>query len=92
MKLKKSKNVNDIIAITQVKYFEDEIVYSTNINNIKDLLNSKSNKDFKKDFIKCNNVLTKLKDKDFSIIKFWSREDSYFAKYKNRAEEIKIIK
>ena len=55
--IKNSNNVRDIIYILQIKNLEDELVYSTKIKKIKDLLESKSDKDFKRDFISCNNLI-----------------------------------
>ena len=43
-----SNNVKDVICIPQIKNLEDELIYSTNINKIVDLLESRSDKDFKK--------------------------------------------
>ena len=42
----------EAVLIPQVNNFEDEIVYATSVKNIKELLNSKSNSDFKSDFLK----------------------------------------
>ena len=83
----------DIVLIPQVKNFEDEIVYSTSITNITDLLESKSRSDFKSDFLRIATVLDKLKEKNFDIKKFWSRnadESSVFVTYKNVAHKIKL--
>ena len=91
-KLKKDNKRIDIVFIPQVKNFEDEVVYSTSITNITDLLNSKSRSDFKSDFLRITNVLEKLEKNLFDIQKFWSRnadESSMFAKYKNTAHKIK---
>ena len=40
--IKNSNNVRDIICIPQIKNLEDELIYSTNITKIIDLLESKS--------------------------------------------------
>ena len=91
-KLKKDNKNIDIVFIPQIKNFEDEVVYSTSITNIIDLLNSKSRSDFKSDFLRITNVLEKLEKNHFDIQKFWSRnadEYSVFAKYKNTAHKIK---
>lgn len=83
----------DIVLIPQVKNFEDEIVYSTSITNITDLLESKSRSDFKSDFLRIANVLDKLKANNFDIQRFWSRnvdESSVFVTYKNTAHKIKL--
>ncbi|MGI5090289.1 hypothetical protein ABK01_06020 [Treponema sp. OMZ 305] len=84
----------ETVLIPQVNNFEDEIIYATSIKNIKELLNSKSNSDFKSDFLKEKNCLKKLEDKDFDIYKFWSRtadKSSSFSKYENRSNKIKKL-
>lgn len=89
--IKNSNNVRDIIFIPQIKNLEDELVYSTNISKIIDLLESKSKKDFKNDFINCNNLMRKLEEKEFKISKLWSREATgIYKKYKNKSKEIKL--
>ncbi|MGI5067063.1 hypothetical protein [Treponema putidum] len=83
----------ETFLIPQVNNFEDEIVYSTSVKNIKEILNSKSNSDFKSDFLKEKDCLKKLEDKDFDINKFWSRtadKNSPFSKYNNNSKVIKI--
>ena len=85
-----SNNVKDVTCIPQIKNLEDELIYSTNINKIVDLLESKSKKDFKNDFNNCKNLIKKLEDKEFKISKIWSREAvDIFKKYKNEAIKIK---
>ena len=85
-----SNNVKDVICIPQIKNLEDELIYSTNINKIVDLLESKSKKDFKNDFNNCKNLIKKLEEKEFKISKIWSREaTAIFKKYKNEAIKIK---
>ena len=68
-----SNNVKDVICIPQIKNLEDELIYSTNINKIVDLLESKSKTNFKNDFNNCKNLMKKLEDKEFKISKLWSR-------------------
>ena len=88
--IKNSNNVRDIICIPQIKNLEDELIYSTNITKIIDLLESKSKKDFKNDFNNCKNLIKKLEDKEFKVSKIWSREAvDIFKKYKNEAIKIK---
>ena len=85
-----SNNVKDVICIPQIKNLEDELIYSTNINKIVDLLESRSDKDFKKDFISCKNLIKKLEDKEFKISRLWSRNAvDIYKKYKNDSEVIK---
>ena len=86
-----SNNVKDVIFIPQIKNLEDELIYSTNINKIVDLLESKSKKDFKNDFNNCKNLLKKLEEKEFKISKLWSREATdIYKKYENKSKEIKL--
>ena len=88
--IKNSNNVRDIICIPQIKNLEDELIYSTNITKIIDLLESKSKKDFKNDFNNYKNLIKKLEDKEFKISKIWSREAvDIFKKYKNESTKIK---
>ncbi|MBR8734998.1 hypothetical protein IX329_002615 [Fusobacterium necrophorum] len=48
------------------------------------------NKDFKRDFLSCNNLMKKLEEKEFEVSKLWSREATdIFKKYKNEAIKIK---
>ena len=82
--------IKEVILIPQVKNLEDELIYSTKIKKIKDLLESKSDDDFKRDFMKCNNLIKKLEEKEFKISKIWSREAiDIFKKYKNESTKIK---
>ena len=79
-----------VILIPQVKNLEDELIYSTKIKKIEDLLESKSDDDFKRDFMRCNNLIKKLEEKEFKISKLWSREATdIYKKYKNDSEKIK---
>ena len=88
--IKNSNNVKDVICIPQIKNLEDELIYSTNINKIVDLLESKSKKDFKNDCNNCKNLMKKLEDKEFKISKLWSRNAvDIYKKYKNDSEVIK---
>lgn len=89
-KINKFSNINDIIFVKQVKNFEDEIINSTDIKDVKELFNSKSISEFKKDFLKANNVLRKLKEKNFKIDKIWIKEDDIYIKYENGGKRIKI--
>ena len=88
--IKNSNNVRDIICIPQIKNLEDELIYSTSINKIVELLESKSKKDFKNDFNNCKNLLKKLEQKEFKISKLWSRNAvDVYMKYKNNSGIIK---
>lgn len=65
------KKIEDVILIPQVHNIEEELVRSCNINNIKDLLKSKSKEEFKTDFNKATNLKNCLIKKCFDFKKLW---------------------
>ena len=67
-------HIKEVWPVTQIENFEDEIKRSTDIKELKDLLGSKSNKDFKRDFIKTKDLFGKLKDHHFNISKMWAKK------------------
>ena len=72
-----SSNI-DIIILFSIEKFEDEIVYSCdNINNINELFKTQSISDFKKKFIKHENIYSRLNDAGFDIKKIWTRNATY---------------
>ena len=88
--LQKETNVKEVICITQVKNLEQELIRSCNIKEIKELTNSKSNKDFKRDLIKVTQLGKKLLNHKFDFDIFWASEDKKFQNVKNEAYKIKI--
>lgn len=76
--LNKDKNIKKVIVISQENDLDDEIVRSTTIKTITKLLNSKSKKNSKSDIIKCSNLLSKLKAKNFNIDNFWVKKNLHF--------------
>ena len=89
-KLKKCRPVLEIITIPQVLNLEDEIVRSCNVRNARELLNSRSNKNFKRDFINVSNLGAKLKKHQFDIDKFWNRTPGTpYLNIENQASKIK---
>ena len=64
---KKSSRVKNVYCITQVKNLEDELIRSTNIKRIDELLESKSKSNFKRDFIKEKNLKQKLEAHSFDL-------------------------
>ena len=66
------KNVKEVITIPQVSKLEDELVRSCNIRQIKELLNSKTNGEFKHDVLGVTNLDAKLRQHQFDINKFWT--------------------
>lgn len=89
--LKKEGFIYDVLCITQVKNMEDELKRSCNIKQIKDLTGSRSNKDFKHDFIRDGAICQKLLRRMFDFNKFWNMTaDNEFSCISNDAKKIKI--
>ena len=70
--LSRHKNVKEVITIPQVSKLEDELVRSCNIRQIKELLNSRTNGEFKHDVLGVTNLDAKLRQHQFDINKFWT--------------------
>lgn len=88
--LKKCRNVDDIWLIPQVKNFEDELLASTNITKIRDFCGSRSNSDFKKDFMKITNLREKLINNEFKIQEIWVKKAiNDFNQFHNHSLNIK---
>ena len=82
--------INKIICILQLHNLEDELMRCCRLNNICELTESRSRKDFKTDFIKCSNLAQRLKKKDFQFEKLWICEpDACFQFLHNDAHMIK---
>ena len=90
--LEKASNIHEIILIPQVNNFEDEIKYTTNIKQLKDFTNSKTNSEFKEDFIRQEkHILKKLKRNNFDILKLWSRKPTNeYSQFENGGDKIKL--
>lgn len=89
-KLSEYRSVADLVLIPQVKNLEDELVKSCRIRNVKELLGSKSNKEFKGDFIRVTNLANKLKSKEFDINLIW--KDTPLSPYQNIKNDARKIK
>lgn len=72
--LKACKLVSETILIPQVSNLEDELVRSCCIRDIKELLNSKSRKEFKHDLLCVTNLKQKLQQHHFDINLFLAEE------------------
>lgn len=89
--LKKQSSVKDVICIPQVPKLEKELVRACNIKKAKELTGSSSDKDFKRDLIKCTNLGKLLQKYEFDIEKFWnSVPQNEFQIFSNDASKIKI--
>ncbi len=92
----KQYGFKNVLHIQSIKNFEDEIVYSTEIDNINEVFNIQGTSNFKKKFISHNDLSNKLKSINFNHLRLWSRTNAEkpFSKYSNKQdlETIKIIK
>lgn len=87
----KDSGFKTIWCIMQDKNLEDELIKSTNINKITELLNTKSKKEFKKALIKEKQLMTKLNDHGFDIEKMWvSKSKTPYKNIENNSQKIKI--
>ena len=69
--LKKCPAVSEIATVPQVLNLEQELVRSCCIKKAEDLLDSRSKKDFKADFIRVSNLAGKLREHQFDIKRLW---------------------
>lgn len=83
--LKKTKA--NIIHLHSVLCFEDELVRSTDIKNIKDFFKTENIEEFKKKFISCKNLKAKLISLNFNINKMW-QTDSKLQSYQSKIDKI----
>lgn len=91
-KLEECPAVSEIVTIPQVQNLEQELVRSCNIKRAVDLLGSKSEKEFKSDFVRVTNLARKLKDHQFDIKKLWSESPPHpYHNIDNKSERIKRI-
>lgn len=88
--LNKCSQVNGVICIPQVNNLEDELIRSCDIKQIKELLGSKSNKDYKHDLISEKNLKNKLLAHSFNMDEFWAKTpQNNFKDINNQAASIK---
>lgn len=79
-------SISEVVIIEQNKNLEDELKRAT---DVKEILNSKSNKDWKRDMLNTINLLEKLEKKNFQINKFWIN-NSHILKLANNSYIIRI--
>ncbi len=90
-KLNDSHVISKVITVPQVKNLEDELLRSCNIKDIKDLLNSRSKKEYKSDLIRVTNLDAKLIEHRFDISLFWNKQPGIpYQHIINGSAEIKI--
>lgn len=90
-KLKRSRNVKEIWCVLQVENLEDELIRSTDVKKIKELIGCRSDSDFKREFIKEKRLIAKLKEHDFNIEKMWVTTPSKeYTNFPNEGVKIKV--
>lgn len=90
-KAEKSSNIKDVYCVPQVKNLEEELVRAIGVRDIKKLLNSKSQKDFKRDMNRERNLKSKLESLHFDIHKLWTKNPGTpFDVITNSSEKIKL--
>ena len=88
--LSKSSRFKDVWCLLQVKNFEDEIIRSTVVRNVKDIFKSENLDGFKEDFIKEKNLYRKLCDIGFDLAKMWvTNPDECYCWLENDGDKIK---
>ena len=92
-RLKQSRNIKGIWCVMQVEDLEDELVRSTDVKEIKDLIGCRSNSDFKRDFLKEKRLMLKMKGHNFKLEKLWNTPPSEeYRQFNNMGEKIKVSK
>lgn len=91
--LQKCNSVSEIVFIPQVPKLEIELVRCCNISRIEELLNSRSEKDFKRDVMRVTNLGAKLKEHKFNIDLFWnSTAPDPYQDIPNQSAKVKLKK
>ncbi len=90
-KLKKCAAITEVVIIPQVPRLEGELVRSCNIRQIRELLNSKTNDEFKRDVLRVTNLDAKLREHKFDINRFWvTSPTSPYQDIPNQAAKVKL--
>ena len=92
--LKKHPNIKKIITVPQVTNLEKELIRCTDIHQIRQLLNCKTNSEFKTAFIEEKRLYEKLQSHHFDFEKLWSgkpNETFLKAEIQNESKLIKLI-
>lgn len=88
--LRGQKSIKEVLCIPQVENLEDALVDASNVTKAKEITHSKTNKDFKRDLIRCSNLATRLKQCQFDKDKLWTKVPrNDFKMFGNDAEKIK---
>lgn len=90
--LKKHPNIRQIITIPQVTNLEEELSRCTDVHQIRQLLNCKTNSEFKTAFIEEKRLYEKLQSHHFDFKKLWSEKTSDALQKAGIQNESKLIK
>ena len=89
--LLKKSGAREVWCIPQVTNLEDELKRATDVKEIKELTGSKSNADYKRDFINDKSLLKHLSAHRFDFDKFWeTKDDGRFSSIGNDSGKIKL--
>lgn len=72
-KVMESSRVRELWLVIQVKNLEDELLRSTDVRDVKDLIGCKTNKEYKSEFVKEKKLFEKLKNHGFDFTKMWAK-------------------
>lgn len=90
-RVKNKPQIGNLYCVFQVKNLEDELVRSCNIKEVLELTSSKSNKDYKRDFLKMSNLQAKLDANEFDINLMWRQiPEGVFSEFDNNYQYIKM--
>lgn len=90
-KLNRCNAVSKVVTIPQVLNLEDEIVRSCNVRSALELLNSRTLREFKRDFINISNLDAKLTEHKFDINLFWNQNPREpYQHIENQSVEVKL--
>ena len=70
-KVKKNGRIRDLWLVIQVKNLEDELLRSTVVRHVQDLVGCSTEKEFKHAFIVEKNLFEKLNNHGFDLSKMW---------------------
>ena len=90
--LKKHPNIKKIITIPQVTNLEKELIRCTDVHQVRQLINCKTNSEFKNAFIEEKRLYEKLQSHHFNFIKLWSENPSETFQKAGIQNESKLIR
>ena len=89
--LKKDPRIKAVWCVLQVDNLEDELVRSTDIKEIKELLPCPSNKEFKHYFLIEKRLFEKLRSHNFNFNRIWISHPKHgFREIENDGQKIKL--